>query len=204
MAYLLTIDLDYSPVYFKFEPEWLQGDPDNVQDQTWVLIQSGRRVPPDRVPKSAAPNVPLEELADVYRLNGQAWGVSRKFKAIVESLAPSDVEFIPIDIALRPGYTETFYFINVLRWIDAIIWEKSDFLIKGKSRRNITIKLPEGQLEGKPRIMLSRDKIGNAHIWHDFEGKFQFSDWVFASDALANKLRSSGITGLNLDFVEER
>lgn len=111
--------------------------------------------------------------------------VSEKVKTFLEKTeGKENFEFYPVEFKAKD--TPSYYLMNILGFVDAFDWEKSDYVLfdelgpKGnKVIRNMNrMEIDEKKTQGK-RIFLMEDYIGTTYI----------------HKSLADEMKAAGITG---------
>lgn len=200
MAYLIERDwnLNTAPM-FEFEPGWDPGGPE-MQDETWFMAGWGLRIPKSRVPKRAIMKTGHTTLKDVVGLDAYKWCVSSRFRAVVERIAPEQVEYVEIALERKGGKPindRTYFFINVLPRLNTIIWQKTKTLVVGTEKDIRGNPDVENTWARKPIVAVSKaDRPSHIHIWHETIHWSRFANWAFASDALVEALKTAGVSGL--------
>ncbi|MET4131408.1 hypothetical protein ABIE62_000520 [Porphyrobacter sp. MBR-155] len=164
---------------------------------------SGRALKVAHLPKQlrrrSGRNIP-----DFDKFNG-LFVVSDKFKSIVERLEPGVHQFIPFQIVERGGVVRAdMWFMVVCNRLDTVDRERTTMMLHiGRlwawSRDVPEDHWPEGFVSrGRDeKIVFNHAQVGNHHIWRD---KHE-ATMTLVSDAMAEALRTAGVTGI--DFFEQ-
>ena len=158
-------------------------------------FHKGRRSVPDALlPKTFQLAKPYKKLGDIMGL-GYASAVPSSLLDIIEKLEPGRHQSWPIDITLPSGdgYPIQYHMLNVLTSLDAWDKEQSDPGSYKKSMRIFKMLRPKQNYASG--IALSREVIGDHHIWRGFvspeTGISGFNFYV--SDALKEAIDKAGL-----------
>lgn len=135
--------------------------------------------------------------------NNLLLNVSERVKDIVERFEPGVHQFLPVTYLDKDDIeAERRYFLFVCKRVDGVdreattlalhngLWQPVSNLVR---RGN---PLPPGaDPAAKPKLIFSRDAIGQHHLWRD---KHLLAG-PFVSDELAASFRNAGLTGLKLE-----
>ena len=140
--------------------------------------------------------------------------VSERAKSVIEQFEPGVHQFIPVDFQYaNTDKWERRYFLNVCHRIDSMDNEKATMVLKTVfvAPRNANIYRwrpvsnfvsnneqhlipPHLSSATKSKLVFSRAKIGNKHLWFD---KF-LGYGPYLSDELGAAFTTAGLTGLDL------
>lgn len=128
--------------------------------------------------------------------------ISAKAKNIIESLEPSVHEFESVAYTYSRGATETRFWVNVCNRVDGVDARRSNMVLfkhQWRPPRDLLRNnepLPVGiDPEGPSKLVFRSDAVDPYHLWVD---RYLGSAAVFISDALAERFRAEGVTGLAL------
>ncbi|GLR47130.1 imm11 family protein [Sphingomonas astaxanthinifaciens] len=140
--------------------------------------------------------------------NGLVLNVSAKAKALIEELEPGIHQFVEVSYENASGqHLERRYFLFVGNRLDSMhpdnptmalnrgmYWVPLQDLI----RRGQPIPADKSP-EMAPKIVLSADQIGHAHLWVDSRSA---GGATFVSDRFVDAVRDRGLTGLKPSAIE--
>ena len=207
MAYLFRAgdtdpELDY-PEKAQFECMYRFPESDRERSALLGNLQfRGLRVPEELAPYRAvmiAGSRPT--VFDTIDL-GDSIGVSASLHDVIKRIAPDQTEFFPLEAELLDGTTRQYYFMNVLRNIRCLCWNKGNVFDHGRTpngMRNVGLPPAWG---GPFDITIKRNAHSGIHIWHE-EDAGKISSWTFISGELGRALEESGATGIRLIPVKE-
>ena len=137
--------------------------------------------------------------------NGLVLNVSERARALIERFELGVHQFLPVDYFDRAGNPiEKRWFFVVGNRLDSLDHDRTTMILHrgmcwvsaGDLQRISPESIPPGFDVGAPaKIVFSRARIGDLHIWCD---KHLQQGGPFLSDAFAQALKSSGFTGLRL------
>ncbi len=205
MAYIVKPKYFNRDPMFRSEPDWPH-DPDLPRQETIsYLMNRGLRIPPERFPKK-------EILVSSHKIKNDVidlgkWAVSERVREIWERFAPGQIEYMPVDVVKKNGgpiNEHRYFYTNILNRLTTICWEGVKWTEVERKTGYRYVYLPHEYALGKQKLGIKLDRTGHTdiNIWHE-DNADQMSGWVFMSDELANAMRSSDITNLKYDHIEE-
>lgn len=210
MAFLISADGDInSTPRFSWEPKWPAFGLDSpIEESIWFKQKHGVRILPEWVPEKAILKTSHRHLSDYLSPTNDTVLVSDKIKSIWEHFGPGEVEYIPIDLVHKngePASSQRYYFINVLKRLDAIDWAASNLILdKYPTPRGFRdVKLPKGYPDTEFDITISRQARVGIAIWGERDAG-AYSSWVFVSDDVAGTMHLQNISGVIYQVVKEK
>ncbi|WBH16879.1 imm11 family protein [Sphingomonas radiodurans] len=210
MVYGLNVKPEHG-YYVDFDP--LDGDVRNIKllDETpdeglnprGRAVACGRAVDPTNVPTKVQwkdqHGHPVPDFD-----NGPFLNLSARAKALIEQFEPGLHQFLPVEFMdIKGAHLENRWFFVVCNRLDTIdrdhvqgmllsggkMWRPASELL-----RRYPEEIPEGfDLSVVPKLVFSRKKIGNAHVWQD---KHLSGVGAFLSEELAEALIAARVTGI--------
>jgi hypothetical protein len=185
----------------------------------------GRRVRTELVPKRMRwTNGGKRKIPDFER-SGSHIGISERVKLLIERFEPGVHQFVPADYFSGKGeLLERRYILYVCNRIDSLDHGKTSFVLKttyvlpeyvkpgkewSRSWTSVSdmVRWDKSDLipphlphDAKSEFVFNRAQIGAVHLWCD---KF-FGGVLWLSDELAQAIRDSDLTGVNLDEAHRR
>jgi hypothetical protein len=195
------------PLPLKFEPDG-PAQPEEIEQKTWWLALTGKRIPPEFFPKRAIMQKKRNLKYDILGVWSENWAVNERVKVILETIAPGQVEFIAFDMVTKSGSPvneHRYFFTNILPRIDTIDWTATN-LVRGQNPMSgrPSVDWPEsGPLGAPPQITINKKEHPGIHIWHE-SSLCNLGHWVFVSNELAAALNEAGIQKFYYISVTER
>jgi hypothetical protein len=192
---------------------------DKTQDEgglvtgTWGV---GRPLKADHMPTRllrGGPGPKQSPILDVDSLYGGALLVSKAFKDILEELEPGVHRYFPMTVYVKnhdpatwqpeDGYYEDpkgkkIKLVKLANYLLLNICNRLDTYHPDTIGRNERGFYKPEKLGVEGRQVFSLEKIGNHHAWHD-----KFAHGRFISDAFAERLKASGLTGLYFQHLDQ-
>lgn len=109
--------------------------------------------------------------------------VNDKIKHLIESIAPDDVQFIPVKVVCTDGILSEYYYINVLNKVE------------GLDYKNSILKEMDGVITGIKHLEYKPDIMGN----HELIREKHTATFLLISEKLKNILEKHKCT--NIRFV---
>ncbi len=136
--------------------------------------------------------------------------VSEQVKDFIEEFEPNMHQFTPIDVYLKNGtFVEKRYVLIPCNRIDSMDHDLTTMILfRGRMWRTAKDllhrqpdEIPEDfDVNVEPKIVFSRAKIGDLHLWVD---KYDLVGAIWLSNALAEAMMEAGFTGVQLDNQQE-
>jgi hypothetical protein len=224
VVYGLNIDTPYES-YFSIEP--LDGDFSKVKlvDDSFdggdipAALSAGRPVKPEHVPtrgKWTGGRRKVPDFDNCFCVN-----VSEAAHALIERFEPDTHQFLPFDCFNGKGeLLERRWYLIICNRIDSLDYDLTTCVLQTihvlpeyqtpgrewmRSWTSVSDMVDRGQLDQIPPhlphdtrsiFVFSKTKVGGRHLWRD---KFMAYGGPWLSDELADALKASGLTGLDLD-----
>jgi hypothetical protein len=201
MAYMIEVLHDGGPNHPLFHPcNWYK-DPQRWKNEEvralpheFVLdhhaAMRGYPVPVQRIPKQMRLWSNHKKLPHFVEFTRPFWGVSEAIKEMLEAHANVDCELIPISILPKktgPPSAQKYYWLNVIRRLDSIIWDKSSVEFSmgefvddmGNARHGLDVSLFSLRDQ---TITVNASVIRGANIWHETFKDTIGGSLIFISD----------------------
>ena len=108
------------------------------------------------------------EVGHIFGIGLESQVVSNLFKDAIESLAPGDAQFIPIDVKMPRNIRSAphYYYMNILGRAQRVDWRRTQVMeLPQRSESGLPIFIPEGLLTDSLRL---KEFDGSPpHIWHE-------------------------------------
>lgn len=176
----------------------------NYEDRDPGNLNFGR--PANPVDLATEINVNRMRLPDIFQVGMGVWACGEKARSVLLAAAPADFEFHPVDIrhyktkAKVPG---RFYFMNVITHRDSIVWEQSNVKIEPLPPEIGAGVIVNLNYNPATRLVMRRDKIGDAQAWHECMQKSTTRSEIFISDRLKEIMEQAGICPDSCLWAEE-
>lgn len=216
MAYFVVALCPYSDVVYPkflddrrkepFNDVKLVADPDtlelNVIERERIAkgvghMGRGYPVQPDFVPRKILWAGRRKKMPEAILTSFLA--VSERFRDLVEQYEPNVHQLIPVDVyTTKDGEpVARYYWLNVCNRIDSVDENRSNFFWKPDYLGGRGIwRYPDA---GEPKLVFSRSKIANRHLWYD---PFLMNG-IYCSSAFGDAARAKDFLGLSLSAYEE-
>lgn len=207
MAYLATPKEPYHSPDFEFEPDWPDESDLERKDSRCYLHFWGLPIPRDRFPKKVILRSKHNIKSDVIFCGCNKWVVSERVRDILSSVAPDQVDYIPIEIVKKNGTAineHRYCYTNFLNSIETIRWSEVEFRVDVERKTGIRfVELPRDYFLGKKKLGIKLDRTGyeDVHIWHERNAD-RMSNWVFMSDHLVDAMRKANIPDMMYEYIE--
>lgn len=142
------------------------------------------------------------------RVRAALWGVREDVRAIIEDFEPGVHQFIEFELTDGSGRRadEKYFYLNITQFLEAILVEESQGVellpkapVTGINNGNPVYR--NCDVKKKDRLVASRRKISNHHLWRSW---LVPPNATFCSDALWSALRETKLTELlEAAYVEE-
>ena len=168
-----------------------------------VQMLNGFPVKPETAPKKLFWNGGKRALPDVMGL-AQVMIVGQRFRDLVEIFEPGLHQFIAVDVfkEKKDAPSARYYWFNICQRLDSVDSVRTTFLIMPSHEGTkywTDMKSSNGdyvQQEGL-KLVFSRSKIGNHHIWHDptiLAGGHGLCSSAFGEAAIAGSFLGLNVT----------
>lgn len=137
---------------------------------------------------------PYKSLAALMQVNDGLLIVQQPFKDLIETFEPSVHQFWPITITLRNGelYPMPCYGLAIMNHIQSVLADQSEWN-PGHSwppHRYRTTEFFDSEKHRVDRVILSREAIGNAHLWRDTHWQ---EPGIFISNEFRDAVKDVGL-----------
>ena len=208
MAYIAFLPKPHHLPTYEFDSDSADDSEVPVERATWYLALHGLRIPPERFPKKAILKSSHKITQDIICVWVTNWTVSCRTKKILESVAPKQVEFIPVEIVRsrdgNPVNDFNYFYTNILNRINTVDLTASNLTVNGVHPRTggVEVDWPEGGRWTQLKIKIDKRPHPGVHIWHESD-LGRFGEWVFVSNELAHAFKAANIEKLIYVHAEE-
>jgi len=152
-----------------------------------IAMRFGRRVKTEFLPTRIRPTTNQNRMPD-FAIVRLAQICSAKFRDVVEILEPGVHQFVPVEVVRKNGdhVADMFWFVPCNR-LDTLELELLYPPVNHHGRYR--------GAGGDSRIVFSRSRIGDHHVWID---KRVISGFIWVSDKFHDAAVEAGLIGLNL------